>query len=172
MVDYSKIFPLAEYYEKVVMPIDKKYRYRKSDNKFICCLHNDKDPSLGIVKSKSKGEEFHCFGCNSWNNVVDFHMKVSYMYYNKLFASKDLAIKDLCRIFEVDYKDVPVESLLENSEDKAFRKEVALMDAVQQWNFGDFKVGVEQGKLEQRGVAYFNELMIRMVDVVKCQNQN
>ena len=161
-INYSVFFPLKEYYEKVVMPIDKKFRVTKAD-KFICCLHDDKDPSMGIIKSKKKGEIFHCFGCNSWGTVIDLHRKVSLKYFNKRLD--DEAVKrELCAIFGVDYGLLPKEEYsLENSKDKEIRKELAMRDALSRFDIHDFRSKFIEGKMENKGIGYYNTLLVNMI---------
>lgn len=166
-VNYSEYFPLREYYEKVVMPINKRFRVTKGD-KFICCLHDDTDPSMGIIHSKKKGEIYHCFGCNSFGTVVDLHKRVSLKYFNKMLDD-DSAKRDLCRIFDIDYKTLPREDdyTIENIGDKDVRKELAMREALNKFDISDFRDRFIEGKIEGKGVPYFNSLMVRMINEVK-----
>lgn len=164
VVDYGEFFPINEYYEKVVMPLNKRFKLVKKD-KYVCCLHNDTDPSLGIIHSKSKGEMFHCFGCNAWGTVIDLHKKVSLKYFHKNLDDEQ-AKRELCSIFGVAYKDLPSEQDLDLSKvgDKDVRKELAMREALDRYDISDFRSNIIAGKLEGKGVAYFNTLVIRMID--------
>lgn len=165
-IDYSKYFPIRGYYEKVVMPLDKRFRHQKKDM-YICCLHGDTDPSLGVLNTK-KGEIFHCFGCNSWGNILDLHKRVSLKYFNKRLDD-ELCKRELCQIFGVDYSSLPREDdyTIENVKDKDVRKELAMRDALNKFDISDFRSGFIEGKMEGKGVGYFNTLLIRMIDEVK-----
>lgn len=164
-IDYGKYFPLKDYYEKVIMAIDKRFKYPKKDM-FICCLHEDTDPSMGIVHSKKKGEQFHCFGCNAWGNIVDLHKKVSLKYFGKNLDNEQVR-RELCNIFGVDYKTLPSEDdfSINNVTDKNVRKELALREALNKYTILDFKRDFIEGKIRGESISYFNTLLINMIDI-------
>lgn len=171
-IDYSKYFPIREYYEKVVMPISKRFRVTKGD-KFICCLHDDTDPSMGIIHSKKKGEIFHCFGCNSYGTIIDLHKRVSLKYFGKRLDD-DLAKRELCNIFNISYKDLPKEDdyVLEKSDDKDIKKEYAMREALKRYDISDLKNDFVAGKMEGKGVPYFNTLIIRVIDEMNKRQED
>lgn len=163
-IDYGEFFPIVDYYEKVVMPIDKRFLKRSKD-KFVCCLHDDTDPSLGIIHSKDKGEIFHCFGCNAWGTVVDLHKRVSLRYFNK-HIDEDRAILELCEIFGVNLSDLP-NSSNENIEDNDIRKQLAMKNAMNTFDIAHFQHKLVEGKIEGKSIPYFNTLLVRMIDEYK-----
>ncbi len=159
-MDYKEFFPIKEYYERVVIPLNPK-RFHVHGDKMICCLHKDTDPSLGIVYSKSKGEQYHCFGCNSWGTVVDLHIKVSKKYFKKDLSFED-ALKDLCRLFNVNFNDLPLESdFVERTNNDYLRKALELEEAVNSFSIQELKDGIIRGKLDKKGPEYFNTLLVK-----------
>ena len=68
---------IQRYYDEHVRNLNPKFkRYSLSVNSTVICpLHDDNDPSLGII-----GDRFHCFGCGAWGNVVDLYIKVNRKY--------------------------------------------------------------------------------------------
>lgn len=164
VVDYGKYFPIKDYYEKVVIPLNKRFKFVKKD-KYVCCLHNDTDPSLGIIHSKSKGEIFHCFGCNAWGTVIDLHKKVSLKYFKKNLDDEQ-AKRELCSIFGLSYDELPNENDydIDKVGNKDVRKELAMREAMGRYDLSDFKSDIIAGKMEGKGVAYFNTLVVRMID--------
>ncbi|MGV3076353.1 CHC2 zinc finger domain-containing protein [Clostridium baratii] len=165
-IDYSRFFPIKDYYEKVVMPLDKKFRHTRK-GKFVCCLHDDTDPSLGIIKSKKKGEIYHCFGCNSWGDIINFHKRVSLKYFGRRLDD-ELCKRELCNIFGIDYAILPKEEyVIENVRDKDIRKELAMRDALGKYNIADFREDIITGKMEGKGIGFFNTILIKMVAEVK-----
>lgn len=165
-IDYSKFFPMKDYYEKVVMPLDKKFRYTKK-GKYICCLHNDTDPSLGIITSKSKGEIFHCFGCNAWGTILDLHKRVSFKFFNRVLDDESCK-RELCNIFNINYKDLPKEECkIEDIGNKDIRKELSIREALKKYDISDFREGFINGKMEGKSLEYFNTLLIKMIEVKK-----
>lgn len=163
-MDYSNIFPIEEYYRRVVMPLDKKFKVVKGD-KFICCLHDDNDPSMGIIKSKKKGELFHCFGGCGSGTVVDLHKRVSLIYFKKRL-DEESAIRELCSIFEKDYSSIPQEDVV-NISDRYVLREMAIQESLTSFDISDFRHGIIDGKMEGKGVDYFNSLMVKMIDKLK-----
>jgi len=169
-VDYSKYFPMREYYEKVVLPLDKRFKPQKR-GMYICCIHDDTDPSLGVINTK-KGEVYHCFGCNAWGNILDLHKRVSLKYFNKRLDDV-LCKRELCNIFNIDYNSLPREDdyNIEDVKDKNIRKELAMRDALSRFDISDFRNGFIEGKMEGKGVGYFNTLLIRMINEVKKEEE-
>lgn len=168
MVDYSGIFPIAEYYKKVVVPLGKRFQTYKKD-KFVCCLHDDTDPSFGIIQTKDNGEIFHCFGCNAWGNVVDLHKRVSLKYFNKSIDS-DRALVELCSIFNIDIKEVPREEEdfdISSVSDRYVRRQLAMRNANTRFDIGDFQRGIVDGKISDKGIPYYNTLLVRMINEYK-----
>lgn len=93
-----------EYYNKMVVPIDKKFRpMAEGRSTGICPFHVDTDPSLHVWRGKSgKGQPiFHCFGCGTGGNVVFIHMKLMYQYHKKKL-SKQEAIEQLAAMFGIE----------------------------------------------------------------------
>lgn len=160
-IDYSPYFPLRGYYEKVVMPLDRKFKVTKAD-KYICCLHDDKDPSMGLLKSKSKGEVFHCFGCNAWGNVIDLHRKVSFKYFGKNIDDEQ-AKRELCTIFGIDYTVLPKDEMGVSDSNSEIRKALAMRDALSRFDIQDFQSKFIEGKLENRSIGYYNALLVKMI---------
>jgi len=160
-MNYNNYFPIVEYYKKVVVPINPDRYKVKSDKMFVCPVHNDHDPSLGLIPSKS-GDTCHCFGCNFWGDVVELHQRVSRRLLKK-YLSEDDAIHDLCKIFNVDYKSLPLDSN-GGGLDKGLKQEVALNDAMGNFDIGDFKHLVYEGKRQKRPIGYFNALVMTMID--------
>lgn len=163
-MNYSKIFPIRDYYQKYIVPINPG-RYRMSSDKMVCPLHDDHDPSLGIVYSKTEGESCHCFGCNFWGNIVELHQRVNRRHF-KRYLSDEEAIKDLCRIFDISYDSVPKDVDI-STLDKGIRQEIELEKALEGFDIGDFKNLIFQGKKTKKGIAYFNTITMMMVDEVK-----
>lgn len=160
-MNYNNYFPIVEYYKKVVVPINPDRYKIKSDKMFVCPVHNDHDPSLGLIPSKN-GDTCHCFGCNFWGNVVELHQRVSRRLLKK-YLSEDEAIHDLCRIFNVDYKSLPLEES-GGGLDKGLKQELALSEAMDNFDIGDFKQLVYEGKKQKRPIGYFNALVMTMID--------
>lgn len=164
-MDYGKYFPILKYYEKVVIPINPRRYHVKGEKMMVCPLHDDHDPSMGVVHSSKSGEIFHCFGCNRWGNVVELHQGVVKRLKGR-YISYDESLRDLCRIFDVNYAQIKDMEERE-SEGSEVKREMALEEAMDRFDISDFKELFLQGKLSGRGVGYFNNLMMVMVNEIK-----
>lgn len=163
-MNYNKYFPIDEYYKKIVVPINPN-RYRtKSDKMFVCPVHNDHDPSLGIIRSKD-GDICHCFGCNFWGNVVELHQRVSKRHFKK-YLSEEEAVRDLCKIFKVDFEELPKEDLNSNI-NRGTRQELELEKSMERFDIGDFQRLLYEGKKKKKSIGYFNAVIMTMVDSCK-----
>lgn len=114
--------PVSMYYDTHIKPIDAK-RFKDSSltakRTAICPLHDDSDPSFGLIKDKFKPNvhNYHCFGCNASGNVIRLHQRIQLQYFgNDLTyaeAQKDLArlypdLIDLTQVVEIDESNVQV----------------------------------------------------------------
>ena len=164
MADYSSYFPILEYYRLFVQPMNPSRYKIKNEKMMVCPLHNDHDPSMGIMESKSRGEVYHCFGCGSWGDVVDLHIGVMKRL-KGIYMSYDEALRDLCRIFSVNYEDIPKSS--EKEEDSQILQEIALEEAMERFDVSDYRELFLEGKRKKKSIAYFNTLTMIMVNELK-----
>ena len=164
MNNLDELFSVEEYYKRVVMPLSKKYRISKG--KMVCPLHDDHDPSLGVIPSRN-GNLIHCFGCNFWGNIVDFHKKLMRTHYKK-YLSDDEALSDLCRIFGVEEKP----DISSTTNDSSLKRELELSKAIEKFDIGDYRTMVLDGKREGRGIAYFNTITMMMISEVKGEQKD
>ncbi len=165
-MNYKKYFPVEEYYRRVVIPLNPNRFHYGSGDKMVCPLHDDHDPSLGVIETKS-GEVCHCFGCGAWCDVVDLHMRVSKIY-KKKYLDRDEARKDLCNIFHVKLEELPEEG---DSDGKATdeRREDLIVENMSKFDISDFRYRVLDGKLKKKKIGYFNALMMSMIWESKSQ---
>ena len=129
----------------------------------VCCLHDDHDPSLGVIKSK-QGEKFHCFGCGAWGDIVDLHIRVSKKFKRKSL-SREEALKELCSLFSVDYTLVEEKEADNKSDD--LKREDLIKDGKNKFDISDMKYKLLDGKLKKKRLGYFNALMMTMLWEVK-----
>lgn len=160
--DYNSIFPIEEYYRKVVIPINPRKYYIGSSGKMVCPLHNDINPSLGVSHGK-----LHCFGCDYWGDIVKFHRNVSYKHLDKRMTYEE-SKKDLCRIFDVDYKSLPSEEeLVLDREERYFQGMKSIEEG---FDISDYREMFLKGKMKGKSVAYFNTLLMIMIDSTNTKN--
>ena len=166
-MNYSKYFPIADYYRKIVQPLDYNHYKMKNDKMMVCPLHGDVNPSMGIITSSNGDETYHCFGCNKWGDVVDLHIKVSRRLFKKNLSEEE-ALRDLCRIFDVDYETLPKGK--QKSADSDIQREVEISKKLESFDISDFKNMILEGKMQGKGISYFNTLMMIMCNEVKSNN--
>lgn len=164
-MNYSKYFPILEYYKRVVVPFNQKRYKIKNDKMMVCPLHNDHDPSMGIIIDKKRGEIFHCFGCGKWGTVVELHIGVMKRLKNIVMSNED-ALRDLCRVFDVDYDSLPKEDSSVES-NREIMQEIALAEAIERFDVSDYRNLFLEGKQKRKSIAYFNTLTMIMVSELK-----
>lgn len=100
---------IAEYYLKEVYSRGGKYKkgHPIQDRLVLCPLHDDKNPSMGFIQGKDGIMKFHCFGCGRAGNVIDLHQGI---HPN---LSEEDALKEICKILDVEYIEDTVESQME-----------------------------------------------------------
>lgn len=159
-MNYKEYFPVEEYYRKVVKPINPhRFKYG-SGGKMVCPLHDDHDPSLGVIESKN-GEICHCFGCGAWCDVVDLHIRVSKIY-KKKYLDREESRKELCKIFGINSSDLPEEDIKDGRTNDEKREEL-IKENMSKFDISDFRYKLLDGKLKKRGIGYFNALMMSML---------
>lgn len=144
------------------MPVSKGYRI-KSDKMMVCPLHNDINPSLGVIKGKKGEEIYHCFGCNRYGNIVKFHKDVTLSLF-KRHISEEESLKELCNIFNVSYDIFSDTQSLENSDDTYVKLELAIQKSDDSFDLYDFKRMMIEGKINGKSVNYFNTITMVMIN--------
>ena len=165
-MDYGNIFPIVEYYKKVVHPVNPRKYWVKNDKMMVCPLHDDVNPSMGVIRAQEGKETFHCFGCNAWGNVVELHQRVSKRLFKK-YLTEDAALRELCRLFGVDYEEVSGASKEEDIFDADLRQDLAMQKAMGNFDISDFRNMIMEGKALKKGAAYFNTVVMVMIDSLK-----
>ena len=167
---YKDYFSIVDYYKAVVKHINpRKYRV-KSDKMMVCPLHDDINPSMGVILDKDGNEMYHCFGCNQWGNIIDLHKKVCRKHLGR-YLSEEESLKDLCRIFNVSY-DLVSESSDTDSEDNVdIKRELAMRNIESSFDVSDYKRMFTEGKIKKKKIGYFNTLTMIMVNEVKTRGE-
>lgn len=161
---YKDYFPIVEYYRRYVIPLNEKRYKVKNDKMMVCPLHNDHDPSLGVIDN-GKDEVFHCFGCGSHGNVVQLHKKVVLKLSGRYVSDRE-ALADLARIFGYKLSNLPDFRGDSTTEDD-LKSEVSLEKAKDRFDISDYRGMLLEGKRKKKGIAYFNTLMMIMTNEVK-----
>lgn len=168
-MNYKDYFSIKDYYKKVIVPINPDRYWLKSDKMMVCPLHDDKNPSMGIIINSNGEELFHCFGCNQWGTIVDLHKKVSRRLFKKYMSDED-TLKDLCKMFSVPYDKVSKKK--ETSDDKEVKDEIAINNAIERYDISDFRRMFIEGKMLKKPIGYFNTLTMMMVNEIKKSSEN
>ncbi len=172
-VEGNLVVNIADYYEKVVWNLEPKYKdyslkYRRT---VICPVHDDSDPSFGLMPNKHGDTElYHCFGCNSTGNIIDLHRKIVARYDNKKLSEED-ALYELALIFQINLEDDVLTELEEepNFED-TYRSEMYRIDkAKQQYSLKDFSNDVIRMRKKSQHISLtdLNASYIKLVATEK-----
>lgn len=121
----------TDYYERNIKTMGGKYtRYPLGfGQEAICPLHDDHDPSLGILKSRKSGSVvFKCFGCGRTGTIVDFHRAVRSKYDGVKLDEKS-AVLELCKMY-----NIPEPELKDLASEDYEKKFELRMKALDNWN--------------------------------------
>ena len=158
----NPLFSLPRYYSEYIQPLDSKFKYRDlyTSHTVLCPLHDDHDPSFGIVHRQGK-EIGHCFGCGVWVDVFSLHQKIEARWHQRNITYTQ-AIQELAQKWGIDLSQttLPAE---ENSFDRQLNKERKIMLAVQEYKTGDFIADLAKAKLDHKSLAYVNGLFVRLL---------
>ena len=167
MNNFSKYFPILDYYRKFVIPMNPKRYFIEKGKLMVCPIHNDHDPSLGLIKGNNGSEVVHCFGCNYVaKSIVKFHQDVARVRQRRLI-SEDESVHELCNIFGIDYGSLPNELVAQTDVDSDLRREIKLVEKMDKFDISDYRQLILKKKKKKRGIAYFNTLMMTMLHEIK-----
>lgn len=133
----------GEYGQKI---IDKPYRLGfNKHNMAICPLHDDTDPSLGLIKDRKNKKILlcHCFGCGATANAIRFYQRLINLRKIKSelkpheVMTYSGALKILATKVGVSEKDV-VERVLDPN-DIIMTREIKLIRNMRKYNIRDFE---------------------------------
>lgn len=161
--DYNEVFPIEEYYRRVVIPINPSKYYIGSSGKMVCPLHDDVNPSLGVSNGK-----LHCFGCNYWGDIVKFHRNVLYKH-KKIRMTYDESKRDLCKIFGIDYKSLPSEEEIQL--DREVKYFMGIKNIENSFDISDYREMFLKGKMESKPVEYFNTILMVLIDSINANKK-
>lgn len=94
---------ISDYYNQlIVAEIGGRFRGTEltDKNTAICPLHEDHDPSMGVLNPGTDKERFHCFGCGRSGNIISLHKRVMKLW-KKIDLSDEETKADLEKRFGV-----------------------------------------------------------------------
>lgn len=106
---------IPDYYDYIVSTYSNAFKeYKLNGGKLVICpLHNDTDPSFGLIPHRFlKGVKiYHCFGCNASGTIIRLHQRIVAKYEKREITEKESCV-ELAKIFNIpfeEYKDSEVE---------------------------------------------------------------
>ena len=92
----------------------------------LCPLHDDHDPSLGLMHDRGRPKVmlYHCLGCGSAGTVVRLHQRVESKYHNRELSAHD-ACMELCKLFDIP---IPEQGVEEDDIEKQYQRKYAMID--------------------------------------------
>lgn len=161
--DGKRILSIQERYEEVVAPTDSKYsRYSfNKSNTVVCPYHSDNDPSFGLVYGNDGIERFHCFGCQTVGDYLDFYVDTERIF-RKRFITEETAIKEL-----VEKYNIPIEDLEINIEEKVKTRDEQMRDMVNQYQLYDYESDIRRGILLRKDLSYYNLCLLKYISSKK-----
>lgn len=103
---------IKQYYDTYIKPINpNRYKEFNGKNLAVCPLHNDNDPSMGIVfdkRMKSK-QRYHCFGCGANGDIVKLHQEILKRTNVKVLTYEESA-KDLALLYHLEFTQKQIDN--------------------------------------------------------------
>lgn len=109
---------IPDYYDNYIAPLEGKFKqysfHNKGTSTVVCPLHNDHDPSLGMMKDRRlpKVMLYHCLGCGAVGTVIRLHQRIQHKYYNREITIKQACV-ELCELFGIP---VPTEDVFDSED--------------------------------------------------------
>lgn len=148
------------YYRDHIVPLDRRFsKYTLGDNRTVVCpLHDDHDPSLGVIKNKDKTDRFHCFGCGASGTVVDLHRRIQGKYKNTTM-NEDQASKDLARMYDIDLSELATK--IKDRMAKWRDREIKISRGIGMFSIVDFSQGLREFKSGKSSRVEVDRLMAK-----------
>ena len=155
---------LEKFYDACVRPLERKFqRYALSQNSTaICPLHDDNDPSLGVISQKG-GFSYHCFGCGAWGDIVDLCRNVEARYAGKTL-SEQAAIN---RVIELLGLELPenYEDVRETASSRMHQRRAAMAAASRRYSVSDWERAVLS--LRRTNPKQLDSHLLRLMDATR-----
>ena len=159
---------IPDYYDKVVHELGDLFKDRSLNHNrtVICPLHDDTDPSLGLMNHRflPKVKLYHCFGCNSTGDIIRFHQRIESRWHKREISEKT-ACEELAKLF-----NIPLEGYGEVAEDdfeakyaqlcRKIDEEVAHSYTSKDFSLELLKLRTESERVDLRAVNHANIKMI------------
>lgn len=173
-------YDIKEYYEKHLVDVEvydkdvnkkvKKYSQGFNNKEMaVCPLHNDHDPSFGLMNSRQyKGVRVgHCFGCNSVVDVIRLHQLLS----NKgIFGTvQDLSYEDSARELALekglDTENLSVSEVDYNNSD--IQKALAIRKSMNRYTIRDYQNDMLRIRLSSNNtknkISLINRELVKLI---------
>lgn len=99
---------IPDYYERFVKPLDKRFSEYSlySSRTVICPLHNDTDPSLGLINHRflTDVKIYHCFGCGASGTIIRLHQFIEELYHGRRLNEQE-SCNELADLFGISLED-------------------------------------------------------------------
>jgi len=105
----TELADIRHYYENCIKPLGAQYSYRSlyGSRTVICPLHDDNDPSLGII-GKQGIKRYHCFGCGASGTIVRLHQRIQKKFYDKSLTDEESAI-EIANMYGISIRHIELE---------------------------------------------------------------
>ena len=163
---------IPDYYDRVVHELGSIYKERSLNHQrtVICPLHDDTDPSLGLMNHRflPKVKLYHCFGCNSTGDIIRFHQRIESKWHGREISEKT-ACEELAQMF-----GIPLEGYGDVAEDDYEAKYARLCRKIDEevhnsFTYTDYSRAVMEArqKPEQERLKAVNHACIKMIATQK-----
>lgn len=164
---------IPDYYNLYIAKYDTKYsEYKLGTSRLaICPLHNDTDPSFGLINHRFLKEVkvFHCFGCGKSGDIVKLHQLIMSKFEHKEL-SEDEACRGIAKLFGIpidDFEDIADDDYKAQFE-ASVRRLHNLRDVYTKRDFENEVTGLlKQGRGTDLNLGKLNSACVRMIATSK-----
>lgn len=158
-----------DYYSSLKQRLGRRgdHLYKGSSGKYVCPLHADVKPSMGVLQGKDGRDICNCFGCGEKGDLIKVHLLCEKRYFNRNI-DRVTSLRELCLMFNKDYeKALSEEENLTTTKEECLDQVLLEESREQRMDLPEFKRKWKQGILENRSPVFLNSVLMERIREIK-----
>lgn len=159
---------VVQYYSDYIRYVDEKFKFAfDRGDKAICPIHEDNDPSFGLMKDKqNKGVMlYHCFGCNRVGNVIRLHQFIEKQYKGNDLEYQEAA-EDLAKLYKIEVSEADMQQ--PKAVDVFTQRQMMLRKAQEGYSFKDYQLDMLAlrlgNKTDKQKIMSINRNLVKLIN--------
>lgn len=152
------------YYDDVIAKYDTKFAVRPMSisRMGVCPLHDDNDPSFGVVTTKQGVEIYNCFGCGKRGTLIDLVIN-SVEIWEKRTLTKEAALRELAKRYGFDAEEIISQADTKTDYKERYATIAKKVQAPLKPGIHTFKNSVEYGLTKGYSSDYFSREVAKLL---------